>query len=76
MAEAGGGCAVCGYDRYIGALHFHHVEPAEKRFQLSERGLTRSLTILRKEAANCVLLCANCHAEVEGGYADLTTLPG
>jgi hypothetical protein len=25
----------------------------------------------REEAAKCVLLCANCHAEVENGVADL-----
>jgi len=31
------------------------------------RGLTRSIEALRKEAAKCVLLCANCHAKVEWG---------
>lgn len=42
-AEAGGRCAACGYDRYPGALHFHHINPHEKRFSLGLRGLTRSL---------------------------------
>jgi transposase-like protein len=66
VAEAGGACALCGYARY--ALQFHHADPAEKRFQIGERGVTRSLARLREEARKCVLLCANCHAEVEGGY--------
>ena len=71
VAEAGGGCVICGYDRYAGALQFHHVDPAEKSFSLSERGLARSLEKARAEVAKCVLLCANCHAEVEGRIATI-----
>jgi transposase len=67
VAEAGGRCNLCGYDRCVAALEFHHVVPAEKRFALSQRGLARSLDKARAEAAKCVLLCANCHAEVEAG---------
>jgi transposase-like protein len=73
VVEAGGACALCGYDRYIGALHFHHVDPRTKRFQIGEKGLTRRLEILRQEAKKCVLLCANCHAEVEAGIAPTDT---
>lgn len=67
VAEAGGRCALCGYERYLGALQFHHLDPMGKAFGLGSRGLTRSLERLRSEARKCVLLCANCHAEVEGG---------
>jgi 5-methylcytosine-specific restriction endonuclease McrA len=66
VREAGGACALCGYDRYVGALHFHHLDPSAKRFQLGG-GATRSLERNRAEAAKCVLLCSNCHAEVEAG---------
>ena len=65
--EAGGRCHACGYDRLSAALHFHHVDPATKEFGLSARGLSRGLERARREAAKCVLLCANCHAEVEAG---------
>ena len=71
VAESGGACCLCGFDRYAGALQFHHVDPSTKRFQLGGRGLTRSLKILRQEAKKCVLLCANCHAMVEAGVATL-----
>jgi hypothetical protein len=71
IAEAGGACALCGYDRCAAALQFHHVDPATKNFSLSREGVTRSLARAREEAAKCVLLCANCHAEVEGGFAQL-----
>ena len=40
---------------------------AKKSFSLAAGGLTRSLQRAREEAAKCVLLCANCHAEVEAG---------
>ena len=71
VQEAGGGCAICGYDRYAGALQFHHLDPATKAFGLGLRGIARSLERCREEAAKCMLLCANCHAEVEGGVATL-----
>jgi len=71
LAEAGGRCQLCGYDRSPSALHFHHVDPAEKSFGLALRGVTRSLDRCRAEARKCVLLCANCHAEVEAGVARL-----
>jgi DNA-binding CsgD family transcriptional regulator len=65
VEEAGGRCSRCGYDRCVAALEFHHVNPSEKRFTLSGRGVGRSLEKARAEAAKCVLLCSNCHAEVE-----------
>jgi transposase-like protein len=71
VEEAGGACVLCGYSRFAPALQFHHVDPAEKSFALSREGVTRSLARARAEAQKCVLLCANCHAEVEGGFVEL-----
>jgi transposase-like protein len=71
VAEAGGRCAICGYDRCIAALQFHHVDPATKSFALGHQGFTRSLARMREEAGKCVLLCANCHAEVGAGILEL-----
>jgi transposase len=71
VAEFGGCCALCGYKRYAGALQFHHLDPAEKSFSLSGFGVTRSLERARAEAPKCVLMCANCHAEVEAGIATI-----
>jgi hypothetical protein len=70
--EAGGRCRLCGYSRSQAALVFHHVHPARKRFGLARAGASRSLARAREEARKCLLLCANCHAEVEAG---VTTLP-
>jgi transposase len=71
VAEAGGKCALCGYARHSAALQFHHVDPATKSFGLGVRGITRSMEKLRAEAAKCVPLCANCHAELEVGAVEL-----
>jgi hypothetical protein len=67
VAEAGGACAACGFAGYLGALQFHHRDPALKSFELSRQGVTRSLEKLRQEGRKCVLLCANCHAMAEAG---------
>jgi AcrR family transcriptional regulator len=71
VAEAGGRCLLCGYAHFAGALQFHHLDPNAKRFSLAAGGLAHSLDTARREAAKCVLLCANCHAEVEGGVATI-----
>ena len=65
VQEAGGACSVCGYAESPRALHFHHLDPAEKRFELNAKGVALALDTLRAEARKCVLLCSNCHAEVE-----------
>ena len=71
VEEAGGCCRLCGYNRSMAALQFHHRDRSEKSFPLSLSGVPRRLEDLRREAAKCVLLCANCHAEVEVGVATL-----
>jgi hypothetical protein len=65
---AGGSCAICGYERSIHSLTFHHVDPLRKRFNIAgSHG--RNIAALRAEVAKCVVLCANCHDAVEAGAA-------
>jgi transposase-like protein len=71
VEEAGGRCCLCGYDRCLAALEFHHLDPSQKRLALSGQGVTYSLATLRAEASKCALVCANCHAELENGAASL-----
>jgi transposase-like protein len=71
LDEAGGACVICGYDRCVASLHFHHLDPAQKSFALGVTGVTRSMAAAREEARKCVVLCANCHGEVESGMADV-----
>lgn len=66
----GGKCIVCGYDKYFGALQFHHLNPAEKEFNIGQLR-SYSLNMLKKELDKCALLCGNCHSEVHHGLVDL-----
>jgi transposase len=75
VKEAGGACAICGYDRCVAALEFHHLDPSTKRFALSRQGVTRSYAEALAEARKCVLLCSNCHAEVEAGMTEVPDQP-
>lgn len=60
---------MCGYDRNIAVLEFHHINPDEKEFQLDMRHLSNtSLERLKEEADKCQLLCANCHREVHNPH--------
>lgn len=72
VEEAGGKCIVCGYSRCHRALEFHHLDPRTKEFDLGRTGVSRSLARCQAEACKCVLLCSNCHAEVEAG---ITAVP-
>jgi transposase len=72
VEEAGGCCRLCGYDRSVIALEFHHVDPSEKQFGVAQGGMARSIARLRVEARKCVLLCSNCHAEVEAGISSIS----
>jgi 5-methylcytosine-specific restriction endonuclease McrA len=67
----GGKCSVCGYKKYVGALDFHHKNPEEKSFALSVKGLSYSWDSLVSEAKKCILVCKNCHTELEAGITNL-----
>lgn len=66
----GGKCIKCGYNKYIGSLDFHHVNPNEKKFNISNLR-TYSFDVLKSELDKCVLLCRNCHGELHGGVISL-----
>ena len=65
----GGKCEICGYNKCIGALEFHHLNPTEKDFGLS-CGNTKSLEKLKAEADKCIMVCANCHREIHENERD------
>ena len=67
----GGKCVICGYTKCVRALNFHHLDPSTKKFGISGSHC-RSWEVLEKELDKCVILCANCHMEVEDGIIDLT----
>jgi len=71
LSEFGEACVLCGYGKCKRNLHFHHVDKDGKCFGVMNRTVT-SIPKLLQEARKCVLLCANCHGEVEDG---IRTIP-
>ena len=63
----GGQCNLCSYSKCIRALNFHHLEPEHKDFGISSYGHSRSWERVRAELDKCILVCANCHAELHMG---------
>jgi len=61
----GGHCAKCGYHKSMGALSFHHINPKNKCFDISNNGnMMQDWDLVQKEARKCELLCLNCHSEL------------
>lgn len=63
-------CKICGYDRSSRALHLHHIDSSTKEYQISDMW-SMSDEAIKKEVSKCVILCANCHAEVHEGITHL-----
>ena len=61
IERLGGKCQSCGYNKYVGALEFHHKDAAEKDITIAGRGL--KWDTIKHEIDKCILLCANCHRE-------------
>lgn len=55
------GCVTCGFDTHPAALHFDHIKPSTKTFNISQ-DMKRSKALVIAEIAKCQVLCANCHS--------------
>lgn len=62
----GGKCEICGYNKCIAALDFHHKNPDEKDPNWKR---IRRWTLERSkyEIDKCELVCRNCHSEIHYG---------
>lgn len=68
----GGKCSCCGYDKCNRALQLHHINPNDKAFEISSKTYF-AWDKLETELKKCVLVCANCHAEIEDGIRNNPT---
>jgi len=59
-------CSICGYDKCLSSLDFHHIR-GKKKFGINS-ALTRSVKITVKEfqdeVKKCDLVCRNCHRKI------------
>jgi len=59
-------CSICGYGKCPRALSFHHKDRGTKKFGLTLNNIwSKPWKIILEEARKCILLCSNCHMEVE-----------
>ena len=73
VSYKGGKCLICGYDRCLDALTFHHLD-GHKDFGIAARGYTRSWKAVKAELERCILVCATCHLEVHAGLHNVAAL--
>jgi len=70
----GGKCSVCGYQKNLSALTFHHAK-STKDFKLDMRSLSnRTHSSILLEVKKCILVCHNCHAELHNPKLGLVDL--
>lgn len=65
----GGKCCICGYNKCLSALEFHHTNPTEKDFTISANAHMAFEKTL-EEVKKCILVCANCHREIHAGLIE------
>jgi len=70
IEHMGGACKLCGYNKCIRSMNFHHLDPNEKEFGIGN-GCCKSWDKVKTELKKCVLLCSNCHNEVHDGVAKI-----
>ena len=58
----GGKCVRCGYNKCLKALEFHHLDPSQKDFTISNDHFRLEETV--NESKKCILICSNCHKEL------------
>jgi hypothetical protein len=56
-------CSICGYDKNIASLDFHHLDPRQKEFVWNEMSGFEWQKII-SELKKCTLLCKNCHSDL------------
>lgn len=61
---AGGKCSMCGYNKCLSALEFHHLDSEEKEFGISQKLSYENKEKILKEMEKCILVCSNCHREI------------
>lgn len=75
IASFGGSCGICGYNKCVRNLVFHHLDPS-----LKDKGFGHYQSLawdkIVAEIRKCVMLCHNCHGEFHDGLIiDLSRCP-
>lgn len=59
----GGKCSICGYDKNLASLDFHHKDSTTKEASIGNMVAHHLWDKVKIELEKCVLLCRNCHSD-------------
>lgn len=62
-------CKICGYNKNLACLEFHHKNPEEKEYNVSRiihyrKPTPERIKLFKTEFEKCDLVCKNCHGEM------------
>lgn len=64
----GGKCQICGYDKCLASLCFHHRDPSQKEFEISKfKRKDLNNYLLLRELEKTIMCCSRCHQEIHAG---------
>ena len=67
----GGKCVKCGFNKWLGAIDFHHLDPSIKDYEMGEMiisncsvrtDINKVFLKVKSELDKCVPMCRNCHS--------------
>tara|TARA_Y100000593_G_C4313322_1_gene339495 strand:- start:2062 stop:2532 length:471 start_codon:yes stop_codon:yes gene_type:complete len=61
MEKCGGKCQICKERFPIEVFDFHHIDPSQKKFNVSNGRLYGMTKLTLEELEKCAILCCNCH---------------
>lgn len=69
----GNKCTLCGNSFEDCCYDFHHMNPQEKDFTITQINMNgaKSWLLIRDELKKCALVCSNCHRLIHNGYATI-----
>jgi len=66
------GCVCCGEDELC-CLDFHHLDPTQKKFNISSAATKCGWGVLLEEIQKCVIVCANCHRKIHNNLITISS---
>ena len=70
VEHKGGRCSICGYNKNIAALEFHHLDKDSKVTEIASFKNSSMSEKVIKELDKCILVCSNCHREIHSDEVD------
>ena len=67
-------CQSCGEIHPPCCMDLHHVDPTDKKYEISFLKKNGSIQLLEEELKKCVCLCALCHRKLHAGLLELNPL--